>query len=178
MIEDYKKIQEDESAFSRGTAWGERLEETIDKYSCFFRGDLLDIGCNDGRGMERIQALGHVVTGIDIAEPKIKVAKEHSLNVYLGRIEKLPFKDKEFGTVFCSHTLEHAEDLEKAAAEIERVCGRAIIIVPIEETTENPGHPSPITSIEFLKELVGGKVIYEQSLIRMEKEHVLIVDYD
>lgn len=45
-------------------------------------------------------------------------------------IEKLPFKEKQFDFVYCSHTLEHTEFPEKACEEIMRVGKRGYITTP------------------------------------------------
>ena len=45
-------------------------------------------------------------------------------------VENLPFKDKSFDFVFCSHLLEHVGDLDKAIAEITRVGKRGYLEVP------------------------------------------------
>ncbi len=42
----------------------------------------------------------------------------------------LPFNDKEFDYVFCSHVLEHIKDIGKAAAEISRVAHAGTLILP------------------------------------------------
>lgn len=45
-------------------------------------------------------------------------------------IYDLPFKDNQFNTVVCSHTMEHVEDPERFLQELKRVGGRVTIIVP------------------------------------------------
>ena len=47
-----------------------------------------------------------------------------------ANVEKLPFADKSFDFVFCSHLLEHVEHPERAIAEITRVGKRGYIEVP------------------------------------------------
>ena len=47
-----------------------------------------------------------------------------------GDVEKLPFKDKVFDFVFCSHLLEHVESPDKAIAELTRVAKKGYIEVP------------------------------------------------
>lgn len=141
----YEEIQDAESAFSTDTIWGQRERDSIDKYKEFFTGKILEIGCNDGYGMEYMKKLGYDVEGIDISPTKVKRAQEKGLKVIKGRMENLPFEYKSFGTIFCSHTLEHARDIKKAVSEMQRVAHRVIIIVPIEpEGSNNPAHSSPI----------------------------------
>src|SRR5690625_4725353 len=45
-------------------------------------------------------------------------------------IENLPFADKQFGTVLCSHTIEHVDDPERFFAELHRVGERGTIVLP------------------------------------------------
>jgi len=171
----YEEIQENESAFSTDTMWGERVKDSINKYSQHINGKVLDIGCNDGFAMTVMRDLGHEVTGIDISPTKVERAKNKGLNVTQGRAEHLSFKDKEFDTVFCSHTLEHVEDLSKAVSEIKRVSKRVVIIIPLEEDTNNPAHMSPFKSGDELKELFSDWVIdHTEELNRYEREFVLI----
>lgn len=45
-------------------------------------------------------------------------------------VEKMPFKDKEFDFVYCSHVLEHVENPSKACDELMRVAKRGYIETP------------------------------------------------
>src|SRR3989344_3020091 len=47
-----------------------------------------------------------------------------------GNVENLPFKDKVFDFVFCSHLLEHVENPDKAISELTRVAKKGYIEVP------------------------------------------------
>lgn len=47
-----------------------------------------------------------------------------------GDVENLPFKDKSFDFVICSHLLEHVENPDKAISEIVRVGKKGYIEVP------------------------------------------------
>jgi ubiquinone/menaquinone biosynthesis C-methylase UbiE len=44
-------------------------------------------------------------------------------------IEKLPFADRAFDTVVCTHVIEHILDYRAAIAELRRITGRRLIIV-------------------------------------------------
>lgn len=50
--------------------------------------------------------------------------------VYECSMEKMPFGDKEFDFVYCSHVLEHTKDPEKACRELMRVAKRGYIETP------------------------------------------------
>jgi len=179
VVRDYKTLQEEESAYSRGTIWGDRIDDSINRFGEYLEGSVLDIGCGDGLAVEIINSLGFECTGIDISTPKIELAKSKGLNVVEGVMENLPFDDKQFDSVFCSHTLEHAADLSKACSEIQRVSKRAVIIVPIEEHTENPGHTSPIKSKDFLlSHFKNATILHEEELGRLEREQVLVLEWE
>lgn len=45
-------------------------------------------------------------------------------------IENMPFKDKEFDFVYCSHVLEHVKDPSKACEELMRISKRGYIETP------------------------------------------------
>jgi ubiquinone/menaquinone biosynthesis C-methylase UbiE len=177
-MKDYEKIQSENSHFSRGTPFGDRLVDSVHRYSKYVVGDILDVGCGDGLGMSEFKDMGFDVTGIDIAPAKVEQALKYGLNVYQGRQEDLPFENKEVGTVFSSHTLEHSFDFKKALEEYERVARRAIIIVPVEKKKKNPAHTSTITSKDVIKEcLKGHKILHEEELDRLENEYVIIVEF-
>jgi ubiquinone/menaquinone biosynthesis C-methylase UbiE len=50
--------------------------------------------------------------------------------VYECNIEALPFKDKEFDFVYCSHVMEHVTEPKKACKELMRVAKRGYIETP------------------------------------------------
>lgn len=89
---------------------------------------VLDIAC--GRGyLVRQLACYYEVTGADIViDPKLidsmpeVVFKETTL-------ENLPFKDQEFDSVICAHTLEHVQDIQFAINELKRVTKKRLIII-------------------------------------------------
>lgn len=64
---------------------------------------VLDAGCGAGDGCRMLAKKGAKVTGIDISEKMISLAKERckSLNVkfYIGDMEKTKFKKKDFDIV-------------------------------------------------------------------------------
>lgn len=173
----YLELQEKSSNPSRGTKYGERVIDSIKKYKRYFDGKILDVGCNDGLSTEYIQELGYEVTGIDISHERVATARRLGLPVIFAEQENLPFKDKSFGTVFSSHTLEHSWDMEGTLAEYERVADRAIIIFPIESKRKNPAHTSTIKSFDDILKYINGEVLVQEKLRRHEKEGVLVINY-
>jgi len=50
--------------------------------------------------------------------------------VLIKNIYKLPFKDKQFKNIICSHTLEHVEDPIEFFKELRRMSENVVILVP------------------------------------------------
>jgi len=68
------------------------------------------------------------VVGVDInIDESLKMIKNPQF--IQDNIEKLPFDDKAFDTVLCTHALEHLLNPGKTIREIRRVARQKIIIV-------------------------------------------------
>lgn len=52
------------------------------------------------------------------------------LKCHIAEVTAMPFADKTFDFVLCSHILEHCDDLERACAELARVAKCGMIICP------------------------------------------------
>ena len=89
---------------------------------------VLDVGCGSGwatRLLARIAGEGRV-TGIDISDEMIRVARESSeglSNVHfeVATAEQLPFADNSFTHAFSMESLYYYRDIPKALKEIHRV---------------------------------------------------------
>ncbi|MCK5032853.1 MAG: 3-demethylubiquinone-9 3-O-methyltransferase [Calditrichia bacterium] len=88
---------------------------------------ILDIGCGGGLLSEEFAKKGAKVTGIDISEKSLEIAKNHTLESKLtinyknGSAENIPADDNTFNAVICADCLEHVDDLEKVINEVSRV---------------------------------------------------------
>ncbi|AMM54330.1 class I SAM-dependent methyltransferase [Pyrococcus kukulkanii] len=98
---------------------------------------ILDVGTGTGFIAMRLAELGHDVTGIDISENMIEIAKEKArranlpIRFLIGDAENLPFEDGEFNGVICRHVLWTLPNPEKALMEFFRVTkpgGKVVII--------------------------------------------------
>jgi ubiquinone/menaquinone biosynthesis C-methylase UbiE len=93
--------------------------------------DILEVGCGRGFLAEKL-ARQHHVTACDVAlDPQLK--KDSAVKYIECPAEKLPFEDKSFDTVVCTHTLEHVRDFNRCVEQLRRVVAkRLIIVVPCE----------------------------------------------
>ena len=114
----------------------------------YVKGNLLELGCGTGRGLEILVNAAEHYTGIDKNEPLIK---EHTTNypdsVFLDQFMP-PFSgiaDNSMDTVITFHVIEHIKDDDAFVKEIYRVLkpgGTAIITTPNVEmrVARNPWH--------------------------------------
>jgi 2-polyprenyl-6-hydroxyphenyl methylase/3-demethylubiquinone-9 3-methyltransferase len=88
---------------------------------------LLDVGCGGGVLAEEFAKLGCQVTGIDISDKSLAVARAHALTEGLsidyrnGSATRLPFDGSSFEVVSCCDTLEHIPEWRQVIAEVGRV---------------------------------------------------------
>lgn len=107
------------------------LEKTDLNDACIARilreveGPVIDVGC--GRGY--FAGLLKDAIAIDFQiDPKLTTRYPH-VRFVQGAIERLPFRDGQFDTVICAHTLEHIIAFESAVAELRRICRTKLILV-------------------------------------------------
>ncbi|MBW8802580.1 MAG: class I SAM-dependent methyltransferase [Catenulisporales bacterium] len=91
---------------------------------------VLEAGCGRGYLAGRM-ARTHEVTATDIVLDESAVARYPDVDFTAANVEALPFPDRSFDTVVCTHTLEHVQNLQQAIGELRRVAReRVIIVVP------------------------------------------------
>ena len=87
---------------------------------------VLDIGCGTGRYSIELTKKGATVTGVDISEKMLEIARKKSkklkINFKRANATNLPFKDNEFDLVISALAIEHVKDYKKAISEMIRVC--------------------------------------------------------
>jgi 2-polyprenyl-3-methyl-5-hydroxy-6-metoxy-1,4-benzoquinol methylase len=89
--------------------------------------DMLDIGCGAGTFSILWAELGHRVTGIDINEPLIDLARKrareagHDIAFKVASATELPFPDRSFDVVCSPELLEHVQNWTQCIAELTRV---------------------------------------------------------
>jgi ubiquinone/menaquinone biosynthesis C-methylase UbiE len=90
---------------------------------------VLEVGFGKAHLSKAISSKGFNVTAADIIIPGDLAKRYPKINFVEANIETLPFKDKNFDTVVCTHTLEHVQDLSKSVSELKRVAKKRLIVV-------------------------------------------------
>lgn len=99
---------------------------------------VLEVGIGLGADLVRWARAGAVVTGVDLTERAVSIARQRlageglRADIYVGDAERLPFDDDQFDVVYSWGVLHHTPDPAGALAEAERVLapgGRLKIMV-------------------------------------------------
>lgn len=89
---------------------------------------VLEVGCGRGHLARRL-AVAADVTACDISV-SAAVARSTGNERYVeATAEALPFVDRAFDVVVCTHTLEHVQNLPRALAELRRLARQKVIVV-------------------------------------------------
>jgi ubiquinone/menaquinone biosynthesis C-methylase UbiE len=98
--------------------------------------DVLDVACGTGRYAIPLAQAGARVTGVDLSEEMLDLARRKaagsglSLDLRVGDVRALPFADASFDLAVCALALCHLPDLNPAAQELARVLrpgGRVVV---------------------------------------------------
>lgn len=90
---------------------------------------VLEVGCGRALLSKKIKELNYKITALDIYISNETKSNYPDTIFKNGDVECLPFEDKKFDTVICTHTLEHVQNLTQSIAELRRVCKKRLIAV-------------------------------------------------
>lgn len=84
---------------------------------------VLDIGCGDGKVMERILSSGATAEGLEISERSLKIAKKKGLSVHkINILEPWAHKlESKFDIVVAGEIIEHLYDTDMFLQQIRKV---------------------------------------------------------
>lgn len=97
---------------------------------------FLDVACGQGSMLLRAAARGLHVSGIDVSEVAVSIARSRvpdTADVRVGDGQNLPWPDGSFEFVTCVGSLEHFPSPSEGARELRRVLadgGRCVVLVP------------------------------------------------
>jgi ubiquinone/menaquinone biosynthesis C-methylase UbiE len=100
-------------------------------------GEVIDVGCGTGFLLSAIAKKAspapRVFTGVDFQIEPGLATRLPEVRLFEASVESLPFADRQFDTVICTHVLEHVLDIGRAIGELRRVVNRRlIVVVPLE----------------------------------------------
>ncbi|WP_424962317.1 class I SAM-dependent methyltransferase [Ekhidna sp.] len=134
----------------------QRLLSAYHQAKPYIKGNLLELGCGEGRGVELLAPLANSYIGIDKIKSVIdNLEQKYSYYKFLsGVFPPFPFEDNSFDTIITFQVIEHVKDDEGFIKEIHRVLtpgGRALITTPNIKMTlsRNPWHEREYTGDEL-----------------------------
>jgi SAM-dependent methyltransferase len=113
------------------------LPEVVD-FAGYAGKELLEVGCGIGTDLVRFAKGGAEVTGVDLSETALELAKQNAavagvtMQLELANGEELPFEDAAFDVVYGHGVLQYTAEPTKMVAECRRVLrpdGVAIFMV-------------------------------------------------
>ena len=110
---------------------------------------VIEVGCGDGRLINRFKGKYKLIYGMDISE---KILKKVNVPKVVGSIDNIPFADNSFDIVICSEVLEHlpVNIYKKSLTELERISNKYILVsVPDNENIEVKNVKCPQCSCTF-----------------------------
>ena len=122
----------------------------------YIKGDLLELGCGEGRGVELLAPLAESYIGMDKIASVITSLKGQypDYQFMSGVFPPFPFEDNSFDSIVTFQVIEHVRDDEGFVKEIYRVLkpgGKALITTPNIKMTlsRNPWHEREYTGDEL-----------------------------
>ncbi|MBV1879113.1 MAG: class I SAM-dependent methyltransferase [Pseudomonadales bacterium] len=100
----------------------------------FKRGGIaLDVGCGNGKFVQKLSALGWQASGVEFSESAAKAGISAGLKITVGTLEEAQYPDASFDLISARHLIEHLPNPVQFMAEITRLLrpgGRLLIRTP------------------------------------------------
>jgi SAM-dependent methyltransferase len=96
-------------------------------------GRLLEVGCGNGRQLERLAQAGWRAEGIDFDEHAATMARSLGISVRVGELASANYGEGQFDAIILSHVIEHVQDPVQLLAECRRILkpgGQLVVATP------------------------------------------------
>jgi len=121
------------NGFQRVVGWLAGVVFYRDEISFNQGGPALDVGCGNGKFVQKLAALGWQARGVEFSESAAKAGISAGLDISIGTLEEAEFAAESFNLISARHLLEHLPDPKQFMAEIYRLLqpgGRLLIRTP------------------------------------------------
>ncbi len=106
--------------FATGPRAAQPLEATLRLLGAG-QGALIDVGCGTGAFSAAIAERGWKVTGVDLSEDQLRLARSRGVEVVRADASALPFEDATFAAAVSTWTHTDVDDFGAVLAEVARV---------------------------------------------------------
>ncbi|MBR5422083.1 MAG: class I SAM-dependent methyltransferase [Lachnospiraceae bacterium] len=137
-VEDYPfiyraEVKPSEEKFFQERSTADIIVQFIRKHTNILQGDVLEIGCADGRNVIAFAEKGYNVVGIDLSSAYVEFGRRRGLNLFCCDASEYKERGQKFDIIVLNHVLEHFTDLERELGTIKGLLkqeGRLYIGVP------------------------------------------------
>lgn len=177
-----------ESSFqSKQMMWGEKPADCVHDVVALFKEqgvkNVLIPGYGYGRNAKPFIDSGFNVTGIEISQTAIDLAKKHSSNdilIHHGSVSAMPFDDVQYGGIFC-YGLIHLLAKEERAKLIKDCCrqllpGGYMVFVALSKNDASYGQGKELSNNTFLMPYGVTLFYYDADSIKNEFEDYTILE--
>ena len=153
--------------------WFQRHVIAYDFVARYVRGArVLDAGCGEGYGADRLTAVAAEVTGVDLEEPVIRRAASRYPRAHFdaANLVSLPYADGAFDAVVSLQVIEHLHSPQEFLAECARVLapgGVLVISTPNRLTFSPDGMRNPFHTFEFAPDELRATIAQQFSSIEL-----------
>ncbi|MCN4144596.1 MAG: class I SAM-dependent methyltransferase [Thiohalomonas sp.] len=84
-------------------------------------GNILDIGCGNGKYLSKMKNLGWQSFGVEFNNLAVKACRKNHLDVFQGELKNAPFEAQEMDLVTARHVIEHIPDVNSFFDEVNKV---------------------------------------------------------
>lgn len=153
--------------------WFQRHVVAYDFVARYVRGArVLDAGCGEGYGTDRLTTVAAHVTGVDLEEPVIRRAASRYPRARFdaANLVALPYGDAAFDAVVSLQVIEHLHSPQEFLAECARVLapgGVLVISTPNRLTFSPNGMRNPFHTFEFAPDELRAAIAQQFSSIEL-----------